>query len=187
VQPLASVASSLGPLVLGHPHVDQPTMLSHQGWSSVSTTIDRSAGFVEVLGSACSSDFEDRNADLGRDAFAIVEGRQPRQMIIALPSLAFSRIHHSVLVGRGSGASSFGTLGRTATWWEGLWCDSVMRRMDLFRWDGGANSCRGSKSDARAHTLVVVLDAHPPRLRAMANSMKNGSWRIGFYARVMVN
>jgi hypothetical protein len=162
-------------------------MLSHQGWSCVSTTIDRSAGFVEVLASAGGSDFEDRTAGLGRDAFAIVEGRQPRQMIIALPSLAFSRIHHSVLVGRGSGASSFGSLGRTATWWEGLWCDSVMRRTDLFRWDGGANSCRGSKSGARAYTTVVVLDAHPPRLRAKANSMKNGSWRIGFYARVMVN
>jgi hypothetical protein len=61
-----------------------------------------------------------------------------------------------------------------------------MRRKDL-RCRVGANSGRESKLDTRAHTAVVGLDAHPPRLRAKTNSMKNGSWRIRFYARVMVN
>jgi hypothetical protein len=102
--------------------------------------------------------------------------------MMALPTRAFSRIHHSVLVGRGSGVSSFGW-GR-ATTCETLWWDAILRRNDL-RCCGNANSGHRSKLDIRAHT--GGLDAHPPRLRAKANSMKNGSWRIRFYARVMVN
>jgi hypothetical protein len=53
-------------------------------------------------------------AGLGNVAVAAPAGKQRRQMMVALPSFAFSRIHHSVLVNRGSGVSSFAVRG-TAT------------------------------------------------------------------------
>jgi hypothetical protein len=37
-------------------------------------------------------------------------------MMVAQPSLAFSRIHHSVLVNRGSGVSSFAVRATATSW-----------------------------------------------------------------------
>jgi hypothetical protein len=51
----------------------------------------------------------------------------------------------------------------------------------------GMYSWRISRSERRAQTPVVVLDAHPARVAAKAIKAKKGNWRIGFYARVMVN
>jgi hypothetical protein len=48
------------------------------------------------------------------DAVGTTAGAQPRQIMVALASLAFSRIHHSVLVNRSSGVSFF-AVPRTVT------------------------------------------------------------------------
>jgi hypothetical protein len=61
----------------------------------------------------------------------------------------------------------------------------VLCRNAPFRY--GMYSWRKSRSEGRAQTPVVVLDAHPARLAAKAIKTKTGNWRIGFYARVMVN
>src|SRR6266478_2307445 len=80
---------------------------SYQGWSGVSTAIDPLSRSIELVEIACRCDFEDRTAGLRGDGLTVAAGRQPRQMMMALPSRVFSRVHHSVLVGRGSGGSSF--------------------------------------------------------------------------------
>jgi hypothetical protein len=92
-------------------------------WSGVSTAIGLPTRLIEPVGIACGSDFGDRLVGLVRDAFTVV-GKQPRQMVVALASLAFSRSHHSVLVKRGSGVSFNG--GEAATWCKALWRDAVM-------------------------------------------------------------
>jgi hypothetical protein len=61
----------------------------------------------------------------------------------------------------------------------------VLCRNAPFRY--GMYSWRISRSERRAQTPVVVLDAHPARVAAKAIKTKKGNWRIGFYARVMVN
>jgi hypothetical protein len=61
----------------------------------------------------------------------------------------------------------------------------VLCRNAPFRY--GMYSWRISRSERRAQTPVVVLEAHPARVAAKAIKTKKGNWRIGFYARVMVN
>src|SRR2546429_625962 len=61
-----------------------------------------------------------------------------------------------------------------------------MRRND-FRCFVTANSCRGSKLNTRPLAPLGGLDAHPPRLKAKANSMKSAGRRMRFYAHFMVN
>src|SRR5436190_24340679 len=90
-----------------------------QGRFCVSIPLDPPAGVVEVP-AARMSGFEDRTAGLGRDVFAVVTGKQPRQMMMALPSRAFSRSHHSGLVNRGSVVAPVGNGGRTAAWSSAL-------------------------------------------------------------------
>lgn len=69
---------------------------------------------------------------LGSDTFAAVEAKHPRQITITLLSRTFSRSHHSVLLGLGSGASSsFGTGLTTDARSEDLW-DLVCRKDVLF-------------------------------------------------------
>jgi hypothetical protein len=78
-----------------------------QGCCGSPTTADPSTRFIEVLGRSCESDSDGRTGALGSDTVAIVSGKQPLQIAVALRSRAFSRVHHSVLVGRGSGVTSF--------------------------------------------------------------------------------
>jgi hypothetical protein len=72
-----------------------------------------------------------------------------------------------------------------AAFWENFRGRGVLCRNASFRY--GMYSWRKSRSERRAQTPVVVLDAHPARVAAKAIKTKKDNWRIGFYARVMVN
>jgi hypothetical protein len=67
---------------------------------------------IAVVGSGFGSGEMAVSAELGKATGA---GKQPLQISVTLASLAFSRFHHSGLVKRGSGPSSWGGAERTAT------------------------------------------------------------------------
>jgi hypothetical protein len=77
----------------------------------------RSDEVVETSGT--TGPFADNPPGLSGETAATGEGKHPRQIVIALPSLAFSSSHHAVLLIRGSGTFSFVGLERTATRREG--------------------------------------------------------------------
>jgi hypothetical protein len=108
---------------------------------------------------------------------------------VALRSLAFSRIHHSALVNRGSWVSSSAGLD-LAKGAAGLISNAALaffRRWDAAGNEGQANSRLRSRSEPRAQTPVVLLEAQPPRVTVKARRTIKGSRRIRFYARGMVN
>jgi hypothetical protein len=154
---------------------------------------------MQVYRRACVEDSAVGAACLGCDTFETVEAKHTRQIMIALPTLTFSRSHHSALLNRGSEASaSFGSGGRTEAWSKDGLCDLACREGGLLP-DHIANLGRnsdsdtrttassGRASDARAYTPVVVLDAQPPRLSASAIGMQNGHRRIDLFRARMVN